>query len=303
MEIKKEQADILERALDRTKVAKRQQGGRDVFYVEGHYCIRKMNEIFGYCNWQRRTIRLENVTQTEENGRWTVSYLAEVEIEVGDTRYTGCGAGHGINQKRLGDAIESAAKEAETDAMKRAMICLGNQFGLALYDKTFEHVSKASDHIEEPKKKEDEPETIPFQEGTVAYEEDKEAHNRIDNDESKGKHYKFLRVCGEEKKRVGVDAYYAVLEKHGFKKSNQIFDRKTQGEVYNDLASTPAYEYDSFLDEVKKIEKTFMATNLIAQYDSWWGTFGQKPEDIPVEGHAAVIKALNDHFDECSGDT
>ena len=35
----------------------------------------------------------------------------------------------------LGEAHESALKEAETDAMKRALATFGNLFGLALYDK------------------------------------------------------------------------------------------------------------------------------------------------------------------------
>src|SRR3546814_4942354 len=36
----------------------------------------------------------------------------------------------------VGQAHESAIKESETDAMKRALMTFGNQFGLALYDKT-----------------------------------------------------------------------------------------------------------------------------------------------------------------------
>ena len=51
----------------------------------------------------------------------------------------GCGAGHGI-LKDLGEAHESALKEAETDAMKRALMTFGNPFGLALYDKARENV-------------------------------------------------------------------------------------------------------------------------------------------------------------------
>lgn len=51
------------------------------------------------------------------------------------------GTGHGSGQQAdLYDAIESAAKEAESDAMKRAMMTFGNPFGLALYDKTQENV-------------------------------------------------------------------------------------------------------------------------------------------------------------------
>ncbi|MDM7954732.1 MAG: Rad52/Rad22 family DNA repair protein [Cyanobium sp. CZS 25K] len=35
----------------------------------------------------------------------------------------------------MGQAHESALKEAETDAMKRALMTFGHPFGLALYDK------------------------------------------------------------------------------------------------------------------------------------------------------------------------
>jgi hypothetical protein len=41
----------------------------------------------------------------------------------------------------LGLAHESALKEAETDAMKRALMTFGNPFGLALYDKEQRNVA------------------------------------------------------------------------------------------------------------------------------------------------------------------
>ena len=44
----------------------------------------------------------------------------------------------------LGQAHESAIKEAETDAMKRALMTFGNPFGLALYDKQQRQVSSAA---------------------------------------------------------------------------------------------------------------------------------------------------------------
>jgi len=47
----------------------------------------------------------------------------------------GSGVGHGTGAT-LGEAHESALKEAETDATKRALTTFGNLFGLALYDKT-----------------------------------------------------------------------------------------------------------------------------------------------------------------------
>jgi hypothetical protein len=43
----------------------------------------------------------------------------------------------------LGLAHESAIKEAETDAMKRALVTFGNPFGLALYGRSQRQVSGA----------------------------------------------------------------------------------------------------------------------------------------------------------------
>ena len=46
----------------------------------------------------------------------------------------GTGAGHG-RMGSIGDKYESAVKEAESDARKRALMSFGDQFGLSLYDK------------------------------------------------------------------------------------------------------------------------------------------------------------------------
>ena len=74
-----------------------------------------------------------------------MTYIARVRISVcvggqGLLIREGTGAGHGIDTD-LGLAHESAIKEAETDAMKRALMTFGNPFGLALYDKSQRQVS------------------------------------------------------------------------------------------------------------------------------------------------------------------
>ncbi|MCZ6609439.1 MAG: Rad52/Rad22 family DNA repair protein, partial [Alphaproteobacteria bacterium] len=46
----------------------------------------------------------------------------------------GSGSGHGV-RPTPGEAHESAFKQPETVAMKRALVTFGNPFGLALYDK------------------------------------------------------------------------------------------------------------------------------------------------------------------------
>ncbi|WP_094555427.1 Rad52/Rad22 family DNA repair protein [Synechococcus sp. 1G10] len=118
--------------------------------------IAEANRIFGFDGWQRETVALRCVSQAERRiGRepskpsdppqrdgWGVTYTARVRVVVGGIVREGSGAGHGIDVD-LGQAHESALKEAETDAMKRALMTFGNPFGLALYDKQQREVTRS----------------------------------------------------------------------------------------------------------------------------------------------------------------
>jgi hypothetical protein len=125
-----------------------------VAYLEGWQVIAEANRIFGFDGWQRQTIAVRCVSQAERPiGRdqkpgWGVTYTARVRVTVTaggrpPLIREGSGAGHGIDVD-LGQAHESALKEAETDAMKRALMTFGNPFGLALYDKQQRQVSSAA---------------------------------------------------------------------------------------------------------------------------------------------------------------
>jgi DNA recombination protein Rad52 len=135
-----EQLAALSAPLDRAKVKQREQGRAKVSYLEGWQAIAEANRIFGFDGWQRETIAVQCVAERERTlgssnrAGWGVTYTARVRITVGDVIREGSGAGHGIDVD-LGQAHESAIKEAETDAMKRALMTFGNPFGLALYDK------------------------------------------------------------------------------------------------------------------------------------------------------------------------
>ena len=115
-------------------------GGMQLSYIEGHHAIREANRVFGFGQWDRRLEELTLTSETETDGRFRVSYLAKVQgvVQVPEAKESvvreGIGAGHGWS-KNPGEAHEAAAKEAETDAMKRALMTFGNIFGLALYDK------------------------------------------------------------------------------------------------------------------------------------------------------------------------
>lgn len=141
-----EQKTALAAPLNSAHVASRTQAGRSLSYIEGWHAIAEANRIFGFDAWDRETIetrcvseRDRKIGQQQKDG-WSVSYVAKVRVTVDGRVREGVGAGHGIDVD-LGLAHESAIKEAETDAMKRALMTFGNPFGLALYDKTQANVS------------------------------------------------------------------------------------------------------------------------------------------------------------------
>jgi DNA recombination protein Rad52 len=112
--------------------------GMTLAYVEGWHAIAEANRIFGYDAWDRQTMTLKCVWEGRKGNLEACSYIARVRIKVraGESVICreGCGSGHGSGPSR-GEAHESAIKEAETDAMKRALATFGNPFGLALYDR------------------------------------------------------------------------------------------------------------------------------------------------------------------------
>ena len=141
MSFSEEQVGLLKAPLSSSLVKSRKQGGREVSYIEGWKAVDEANRIFGFDGWTRETVEIKCVSEGERaigQGRDTgygVTYIVKVRVMVGSVCREGCGAGHGIDRD-LGQAHESALKEAETDAMKRALMTFGNPFGLALYDKT-----------------------------------------------------------------------------------------------------------------------------------------------------------------------
>ena len=140
--------------LSSSSVKTRQQGGSKVSYIEGLHVIAEANRIFGFDNWTRETLDIKCVSEREREigaGKapgWGVTYLVKARIIIDGVAREGCGAGHGIDRD-LGQAHESAIKEAETDAMKRAFMTFGNPFGLALYDKQQTNVGDDAPAVKE----------------------------------------------------------------------------------------------------------------------------------------------------------
>lgn len=140
------QISELSAPLNRANVRTRKQANRSVSYVESWHVIAEANRIFGFDGWSSETVEINCVAEKDrligeaQRPGFGVTYIARVRITVIDTtlrdgiQRDGVGAGHGIDVD-LGQAHESAIKEAESDAQKRAFRMFGNVFGLALYDK------------------------------------------------------------------------------------------------------------------------------------------------------------------------
>lgn len=141
-----DQTAALAAPLDRNVVAHRDQGGKKLSYIEAWHAIAEANRIFGFDGWNRETVELRQLGLPRDvNGKMRVGYSARVRITVMTPAGSivvreGCGFGSGID-KDEDQAHESALKEAESDAMKRALMTFGNPFGLALYDKTQANVA------------------------------------------------------------------------------------------------------------------------------------------------------------------
>jgi DNA recombination protein Rad52 len=137
------QVKALSSKLSAKYVRTRQHSGLTLSYIEGWHTIAEANWIFGYDAWDRQTMAVKCVWEGMKGNRSACSYIARVRVRVraGEAEICreGCGSGHGVGLTP-GEAHESAIKEAETDAMKRALSTFGNPFGLALYDKEQQNV-------------------------------------------------------------------------------------------------------------------------------------------------------------------
>ena len=138
MSFTEHQTKALTAKLSAKHVRTRDHKGKRLAYLEGWYVIAEANRIFGFDAWDRETVATQCVWKGTKQGRDGCAYIARVRIRVRVGEVVICREGHGSGQGWSvlpGEAHESAIKEAETDATKRALATFGNPFGLALYDK------------------------------------------------------------------------------------------------------------------------------------------------------------------------
>lgn len=146
MTFTKEQIEQLEAALPASAIRRVDKGSRGTHeYLSGFHAISAANRVFGFEGWSTEIVHLQcvessqqgNPNYTGSNNRegYFVAYTARVRVTVGEQSHEDVGYGDGTEYNNVGQAHESAIKEAVTDAEKRALRHWGNQFGLSLYDK------------------------------------------------------------------------------------------------------------------------------------------------------------------------
>jgi hypothetical protein len=124
--------------------------------------VAEANRIFGFYGWDRETLSSDCVWTRQVNGRYCAAYVTRVCIRVraGEAIILREGSGAGESSAATpGQAHEFAAKAAETDATKRALMTFGNAFGLSLYSGTPEARAKAAPAGEMPERLATRPET------------------------------------------------------------------------------------------------------------------------------------------------
>lgn len=135
MTLTSEQVQELLRPIDPARVSK---DGKGFAHVEAWDIRRTMNRIFGFAEWSARVDAMELISEREVQGRdgksrWNVVYRARCTVDVGEALYTEWAAGDATNPT-LADAHDQAIKTAESQALKRCAMNLGDQFGLSLYN-------------------------------------------------------------------------------------------------------------------------------------------------------------------------
>lgn len=133
------QYEQLLKPLNPARVAKRQGGGRSLSYLEAWDVKAHLNRIFGFLNWSSDVIESSLAFEEKnEKGQWHIGYKVTLRLTISssiafDTTYTEAAVGFASLPSR-GEAHDMAIKTAESDALKRAAINLGTQFGLSLYN-------------------------------------------------------------------------------------------------------------------------------------------------------------------------
>jgi recombination DNA repair RAD52 pathway protein len=136
MTLTTEQYEQLLAGLNESRVAKRSGGGgRQLSYLESWDVKAHLIRIFGFGGWSADVLESSLAYEEKNGNNWSVGYKVVLRLTIPtlDCTYTEAAVGSAQLPQR-GEAHDMAIKTGESDALKRAAINLGTQFGLSLYN-------------------------------------------------------------------------------------------------------------------------------------------------------------------------
>ena len=134
--LNEKQKEILIKGINAARIATRKGGGgRSLSYLEAWDVKAHLIRIFGFGEWSWDVCSTELAFEDERDGKWNVGYRVTGQLRIHATGATYSEAAIGSSTLgQRGEAHDMAIKTAESDALKRAAINLGDQFGLSLYN-------------------------------------------------------------------------------------------------------------------------------------------------------------------------
>lgn len=141
-----QQLAVLARPINSARVATRSASGRTLSYLEAWDVKAHLIRVFGYAGFDAELVDYHWIATREyaakdDKAMVEVIYAARVRLTLRDPEgnqvavYTEGAVGSTSGPDYLlGDHHDNALKTAESDALKRCAVYLGNQFGASLYD-------------------------------------------------------------------------------------------------------------------------------------------------------------------------
>lgn len=142
MNVDENQLQALLSGLSPSRVSARTQSGRKLSYVEAYDVRATLNRIFGFLGWSlTEDVEVTGKERDVPNSRggttnFRICARAKVRITIHgmpDVHYDGTASASQAGSDP-GEVEDFAVKTAASDALKRAAMNLGTQFGLSLYD-------------------------------------------------------------------------------------------------------------------------------------------------------------------------
>lgn len=135
-----EQLRTLMSPLNSQRISHRKQGSSNLSYLEAWDVKATLIRVFGFGGFSAECIETDVFDIREVAGtgkpKFAVSARCTVRLTIHQLGvvFTESAASSQVGSQGIGDVADFAIKTAESDALKRAAIYLGTQFGLSLYN-------------------------------------------------------------------------------------------------------------------------------------------------------------------------